>query len=199
MWISRELIQLLVGYSAFVRHLTKHGSTAGQYNVQVKCARAHTTLHLFWPRDQIEASGYHNAPTALLPGKNLCTYLKRKMGGPQRRSGCSGDERNVTSAGFRTPDRPAHRLLTIVTALCRLNNIGYSQTSRKSMIRLGGKKYTTWPLNVLYKCEGKTFRGGGIATADIIVLTSTVRPECLSLLEFLHTSPATRRICLQSS
>jgi hypothetical protein len=50
-------MQLLAGYSAFVGHRTKHGSTSGQHNVQVKGAPAHATLHLFWIRDQIEASG----------------------------------------------------------------------------------------------------------------------------------------------
>ena len=47
------MIQLLVGYSAFVGHPTKHESTKGQYNVQVKAVPAHATLHLFLPRDQI--------------------------------------------------------------------------------------------------------------------------------------------------
>jgi len=40
-------IQLLAGYSVFVGHRTKRGSTTGQYNVQVKGVPAHSTLHLF--------------------------------------------------------------------------------------------------------------------------------------------------------
>ena len=95
-------------------------------------------------------------------------------------------EKSVTFVAIRTPDRPALRLLTIATALCRLYNIGYSQTSRKSMIGLGSKKYTTCALNVLFKFEDKTFGGvwGGGSNCSIIVLTSTVRPVSLSLLEF---------------
>jgi hypothetical protein len=37
---------LLAGYSAFVGHRTKHGSTTGQYNVHVEGAPAHSTLQL---------------------------------------------------------------------------------------------------------------------------------------------------------
>lgn len=59
------------------------------------------------------------------------------------------------------------------------------------MIRLGGKKYTTFSLNVIFKCEDKIWgRAGGrggtttTTTADIIVLMSVGRLESLSLLDF---------------
>ena len=97
-------------------------------------------------------------------------------------------EKSVTFVGIRTPDRPALRPFATATALCRLYNIGYSQTSRKPMIRLGSKNYTTCALNFLFKFEDKTLvvggDGGGGSNCNITVLTSTVRPVSLSLLDF---------------
>jgi hypothetical protein len=54
----------------------------------------------------MDVSGQLHATAALPPGKSPpCTPLDRRLGGPQSRYGCCGEEKIRPRAGIRTPAR----------------------------------------------------------------------------------------------
>jgi hypothetical protein len=54
----------------------------------------------------MEVSGQLHAQATFSPGKEPLLPIGRRQGGPQSRSGLSGEDNSV-SAGTRTPDYPA--------------------------------------------------------------------------------------------
>jgi hypothetical protein len=65
---------------------------------------------ILWPRHYVEVSGHLQAPAALSRGKSPCYSLNRRLGGPQSRSGRSGEEKNSQlppGIEIQNPDRPA--------------------------------------------------------------------------------------------
>jgi hypothetical protein len=52
----------------------------------------------------MEVSGQLHAPAALPPGKQTLVHIGRRLGGPQSRSGCGGEEKNSQPVpGFESP------------------------------------------------------------------------------------------------
>ena len=54
------------------------------------------------------------------PVKESEYALNRMLGGPQSRSGPSGEEKNVSSLPVFEPDLPASSIVTILITLCRI-------------------------------------------------------------------------------
>jgi hypothetical protein len=60
----------------------------------------------------MEVSGQLHAPAALIPGKAPLYLLDRRLGGPQSRSGCCGEEENLALPGIEpgASNSSLHRL-----------------------------------------------------------------------------------------
>jgi hypothetical protein len=54
----------------------------------------------------MEVSGQLHAPAALLPGKEPCYPLDRRLGGPQSSSGRGGEEKNSQHSRESNPRTP---------------------------------------------------------------------------------------------
>jgi hypothetical protein len=81
----------------------------------------------------MEVSGQLHAPAALPQEKSPYCPLDRRLGGPQSRSGRSGEEKSPQSPpGFEppNPDRPARSPVAIPTELSRFSRLFYKDTNR---------------------------------------------------------------------
>jgi hypothetical protein len=74
--------------------------------------------------------------------------LQRKLGGPQSRSGCFGEEKkkSLATTGSQTPEPPAGSLLTKQTRLLRLLTYVYYLCMGGMGGRKDGRKHRDWSL-----------------------------------------------------
>ena len=70
----------------------------------------------------MEVSGQHHASATLYKGKNHGTHWIGGGVGPKNSPDVVRQRKISTTAGIRTPDRPARSLITIPTTISRLQN-----------------------------------------------------------------------------